>query len=224
MAVRSAIGDLQRARVAVGVRLQTLLMRADRQIMTLIDVERPARRRARELVRDGFATAMRYPIHGLVYTVATWASAGLVDPDRAAAALPGSADRGRASSILVAALIGGSLATLFTFFADKRMAAPLRDRWAGADPRPAGAPRADPPLPLAAKLRAGVTAIVRGRGGRRRAALATCSSQRPIESYATRIQSGSLLRMAGARRRPRRPRADSSRAPISRSSGSARTS
>jgi methyl-accepting chemotaxis protein len=177
-----------------GVGLQALLMRADRHIMQLIDVERAGGTPPRELLRDGFATAMRYPIHGLVYTVSTWGSAGLCIPVALHLRFP-DLPLEVGLSILVAALIGGSLATLFTFFADKRMAAPLRDRWAGLIRDPQERRALIKPLPLATKLRAGVTAIVMV-VVIVAVLLSDLLSQRPIESYATRIQSGWLLRMA----------------------------
>jgi methyl-accepting chemotaxis protein len=180
--------------VVSGVGLQTLLMRVDRHIMELIDCERAGETPRRELVRDAFATAVRYPVHGLSYTVSTWASAGICVPIALHLRYPDLPIE-VGLSILMAALIGGSLATLFTFFADKRMAAPLRDRWAGLIRDPQERRALIRPLPLGTKLRAAVTAIV--------LVVVVVSvllsdllSQRPIESYATRIQSGWLLRMA----------------------------
>ena len=73
--------------LAFGVLVQGFLLRVDRTIMELIDAEAAGDPR-REQIRAGFAAAMRYPIYGLTYTVSTWASAGLVIPVVAPAALP----------------------------------------------------------------------------------------------------------------------------------------
>ncbi|HVH05552.1 MAG TPA: HAMP domain-containing methyl-accepting chemotaxis protein [Myxococcota bacterium] len=177
-----------------GVGLQALLMRVDRTIMKLIDAEVAGETPPREIVREAFRTAVRYPIHGLVYTVSTWASAGILVPIALHLRFP-DLPLEVGLSILVAALVGGSLATLFTFFADKRMAAPLRDRWAGLIRDPQERRALIRPLSLGTKLRAAVTAIVLVIVVVA-VLLSDLLSQRPIEGYATRIQSGWLLRMA----------------------------
>ena len=179
--------------VAFGVVVQGFLLRVDRRIMALIDAEQQGEPR-RELVRDGFAAAVRYPIYGLGYTVGTWASAGIVIPVAMLLRYPDlPIDVGLA--ILVAALVGGSIAALFTFFSDKRLAAPLRDRWAALIRDPLERRALIRPLPLGRKLRVAVTAIV--------LVVVVVSlllsdllAQRPIESYAARIQEGWLERMA----------------------------
>jgi methyl-accepting chemotaxis protein len=180
--------------IVSGMGLQTLLMRVDRQVMQLIDIEQAGGTPPRDLVRQAFATAVAYPLHGLSYTTSTWASAGIAVPIALHFRYPDlPIEVGLA--ILVAALIGGCLATIFTFFSDKRLAAPLRDRWATLIKDPAERRALIRPLPLGTKLRAAVTAIV--------IVVVVVSvllsdllSQRPIESYATRIQSGWLARMA----------------------------
>jgi methyl-accepting chemotaxis protein len=179
--------------VAFGVVVQSILLRVDRKIMALIEAERSGEA-GRDLLREGFAAAVRYPLYGLAYTVGTWAGAGIVIPIALLLRYPDlPVDVGLA--ILVAALVGGSLAALFTFFSDKRLTAPLRDRWAASIRDPLERRSLIRPLSLGRKLRVAVTSIV--------LVVVVVSlllsdllAQRPIESYAVRIQEGWLERMA----------------------------
>jgi methyl-accepting chemotaxis protein len=179
--------------VVFGVAVQAYLLRADHSIMELIDAEL-AGQPSREQVRAGFAAAMRYPIYGLTYTVTTWFSAGLVIPVSLRLRYP-DLPLDSLVAICAASLIGGIVAAVFTFFADKHMAAPLRDRWAALIRDPVERRALVRPLPLAAKLRLAVTAIVLVVVVVA-LMLSDLLAQRPIESYATRIQQGWLLRMA----------------------------
>jgi methyl-accepting chemotaxis protein len=176
-----------------GIAVQAVLLRFDHRIMKLIDAER-AGEPDRELVRSGFAAAVRYPQYGLTYTVATWSGAGIVVPLSLLLRYPDlPIEVGLA--ILVAALVGGSVAALFTFFSDKRLSAPLRDRWAALIRDPVERRSLVRALPLGRKLRFSITAIV--------LVVVVVSvllsdllAQRPIEGYAARIQEGWLERMA----------------------------
>jgi len=179
--------------VVFGVVVQGYLLRADRHIMELIDAELAGSPR-REQIRTGFAAAMRYPIYGLTYTVATWASAGLVIPASLRLRYP-DLPIDASIAIFAAALIGGIIAAVFTFFADKHMAAPLRDHWATLIRDPVERRALVRPLPLATKLRLAVTSIVLVVVVVA-LLLSDLLAQRPIETYATRIQQGWLLRMA----------------------------
>ena len=179
--------------LAFGVLVQGFLLRVDRTIMELIDAEAAGDPR-REQIRAGFAAAMRYPIYGLTYTVSTWVSAGLVIPASLRLRYP-DLPLDSMVAILAASLIGGSVASVFTFFADKQMAAPLRDHWATLIRDPVERRALVRPLSLAAKLRLAVTAIVLVVVVVA-VLLSDLLAQRPIETYATRIQRGWLLRMA----------------------------
>jgi methyl-accepting chemotaxis protein len=176
-----------------GVVVQSYMLRVDTSIIQLIDAEHGGEPR-REQIRAGFAAAMRYPIHGLTYTVSTWASAGVVIPASLRLRFP-DLPLDSMIGIFAAALIGGIIAAVFTFFADKHMAAPLRDHWAVLIRDPVERRALVRPLPLAAKLRLAVTAIVLV-VVIVSVLLSDLLAQRPIETYATRIQQGWLLRMA----------------------------
>jgi methyl-accepting chemotaxis protein len=176
-----------------GIVVQSVLLRIDRRIMRLIDAEK-AGDPPREQVREGFAAAVRYPLSGLAYTVSTWSSAGILMPLSLLLRYPDlPIDVGLA--ILVAALVGGIVAAIFTFFSDKRLSAPLRDRWAALLRDPLERRALVRPLPLGRKLRVAITAIV--------LVVVVVSlllsdllAQRPIERYAARIQQGWLERMS----------------------------
>jgi len=179
--------------IVFGLAVQAVLLRFDHRIMALIDAEQVGEPE-RELVRRGFAAAVRYPQYGLTYTIATWTTAGIVVPLSLLLRYPDlPIDVGLA--ILVGALVGGSVAALFTFFSDKRLAAPLRDHWAALIRDPLERRALVRPLPLGLKLRVSITAIV--------LVVVVVSvllsdllAQRPIERYAARIQEGWLERMA----------------------------
>jgi len=179
--------------LAFGVVVQAVLLRYDRRIMQLIEAEQ-AGDPPREQVREGFAAAVRYPLSGLAYTVTTWASAGVLVPLSLLLRYPDlPIDVGLA--ILVASLVGGIVAALFTFFSDKHLAAPLRDHWAALLRDPLERRALVRPLPLGRKLRVAITAIV--------LVVVVVSlllsdllAQRPIERYAARIQQGWLERMS----------------------------
>ena len=176
-----------------GLGVQALLMRVDGRMMAVIDAERSGEPR-REDLRAAFAAAVRYPVYGLTYTVTTWTSAGLVVPISLLLRYPDlPIDDGIA--ILIAALTGGIIASIFTFYGDKWVTMPLRDHWAGLLRDPVERRALVRPLPLSRKLRLSVTAIV--------LVVVVVSlllsdllAQRPIERYATRIQQGWLARMA----------------------------
>jgi methyl-accepting chemotaxis protein len=179
--------------VVFGVIVQAYLLRVDRSIMDLIQADLEGRA-TREQIRAGFAAAMRYPIYGLTYTVTTWASAGVVVPLSLRLRFP-DLPLDSMVAVFAASLIGGIVASVFTFFADKYMAAPLRDRWAALIRDPVERRALVRPLPLAAKLRLAVTGIVLVVVVVA-LLLSDLLAQRPIETYATRIQQGWLLRMA----------------------------
>ena len=147
----------------------------------------------RDLARAGFASASRYPLRGVAYTLVVWASAALCLP---AALLFQLGDFPLASivAIAVAATSGGCVSALFSYYADKRLIEPLLERWGALLPDPAERRELIRSIPIARKLRVAITAVVVAS-----VALAVILSDtlatRPVEAYATRIQQGWLERM-----------------------------
>jgi methyl-accepting chemotaxis protein len=185
-------GGIAAFALVYGVAVQRVLGRLDGPIQTAIDAE-AAGRLGRDALRAGYAAAVRFPVRGFYYTAATWTGAGLLLPAVLKARfrdLPVET----LGAVLAAALTGGVIASIFTFFSDKRLVAPLRDRFAAQlrDPleRQALAQR----VTLATKLRFAVTGILLV-SVVLAVLLSDTLARRPIEAYATRIQQGYLQRM-----------------------------
>ena len=175
-----------------GVALQWLLRRLDGPIQAAIDAE-AAGRLGRDALRAGFAAAMRFPLRGFYCTAATWTIAGLVLSAVLKARfrdLPVET----MGAVLVASLTGGVIASVFTYFADKRLVAPLRDRFAAQLRDPLERQALVQRVTLAAKLRFAVTGILLV-SVVLAVLLSDALARRPIEAYATRIQQGYLQRM-----------------------------
>jgi methyl-accepting chemotaxis protein len=176
-----------------GAAVQLVLRRLDGPIRAGIDAERAGELR-REQLRASYAAAVSYPVLGFYYTAATWGGAGLTMAAVLRLRFPDLPLQSLAS-ILVAAGTGGVVASVFTFFSDKRVLAPLRDHWAAELRDPVERQGLARRVTLATKLRIGVTGILLVA-----VALAVFLSdalaRRPIEAYATRIQGGYLETMA----------------------------
>lgn len=176
-----------------GILVQRLLLRLDGPIRAAIDAE-AAGQPSRDLLRAGFAAAMRFPLRGFQYTAGTWLTAGLLLPALMQARfrdLP----LETLGALLTSSLMGGVIASVFTFFNDKRIVAPLRDRWAAQLRDPLERQALVTRVTIAAKLRSSVTAIVLV-SVILAVLLSDALARRPIEAYATRIQQGYLAGMA----------------------------
>lgn len=179
--------------VVYGVAVQFALRRLDGPIQAAIDAE-AAGRLERDVLRAGFAAAVRFPVRGFYYTAATWASAGAVLPlllKLRFRDLP----LDTMGAIFASALTGGVIASIFTFFSDKRIVAPLRDHFAAQIRDPLERQALVQRVTIAAKLRLSVTGILLV-SVVLAVLLSDALARRPIEAYATRIQRGYLQRMA----------------------------
>jgi methyl-accepting chemotaxis protein len=179
--------------VVFGVGVQFALGSLDGAIRAAIDAERGGELR-RDQLRAAFAASVRYPLRGLYFTAGTWFGAGftispllwLRFPDLPLQSLAG---------ILIATCTGGVVASVFTYFGDKRLVAPLRDRWAAQIRDPLERQALAQRVTLASKLRVAVTGILLVAVGLA-VFLSDALARRPIEAYATRIQEGYLITMA----------------------------
>jgi methyl-accepting chemotaxis protein len=173
--------------------VQWRVLREGREIADAIDAER-AGALSRDQLRRAFAAAVRYPVHGFYNTAATWAGSGLLLPLLLAVRFPDLTLQSL-GSVAVGALTGGTLACVFNFFADKRLVAPLRDHWAAQIRDPVERQALVLRVTLGTKLRlavAGILAVAVVLA----MFLADSLAFRPIEAYATRIQTGYLKHMA----------------------------
>ncbi|MGH0037945.1 MAG: methyl-accepting chemotaxis protein [Myxococcota bacterium] len=147
-----------------------------------------------ERLRRGFAAALRFPVHGIVFSLAAWLGAGLAIP---ALMMVRHSDIPVAASlaVLVFTIGGGVTCAVLTYLLDRRMVEDLRDRWATRLRDPAERERLVRPLTLGSKLRVSLTALILSTA-LLAAVVSDMLSRRPIEDYATRIQTGYLERMA----------------------------
>jgi hypothetical protein len=147
-----------------------------------------------ERLRRGFAAAVRFPVHGIFFTLASWVGAGVIIPALMLVRYP-DFPAGASVAVFVFMAGGGVSCAVFTYLLDRRMVDGLRDRWASRLRDPAERQQLVRPLTLGRKLRVSMTGLILST-----ALLAAVASdmlsRRPIEAYATRIQTGYLERMA----------------------------
>ncbi len=179
--------------VAYGAITHLYLGRIDGAIREAIDAE-VAGGLDDERLRRGFAAAVRFPVYGIVFSLATWVGAGLVIPALMIARDP---DFPIAASTVIFAFTsgGGVSCAIFTYLLDRWVVEGLRDRWATQLGDPAERQRLVRPLTLGLKLRVALTGLVLSTA-MLAAVVSDMLSRRPIEAYATRIQNGYLERMA----------------------------
>ena len=148
----------------------------------------------RDLAREAFASASRYALRGVGYSLVVWGSAAVALP--AALILRfGDFPASSTLAIVVAAVSGGVVAALFNFYADKRLVEPLLERWGARIPDPSERRGLVRTIPISLKLRVALTAVVVA-GVALSVILSDTLARRPVEAYATRIQQGWLERMA----------------------------
>jgi methyl-accepting chemotaxis protein len=179
--------------VVYTVLTQLALERVDRPIREAVEAD-AAGALDGECLRRGFAAAVRFPVHGIFFSLATWLGAGVVVPALMMLRYP---DFPAAASVAIFAFTagGGVSCAVFTYLLDRRMVEGLRDRWAARLPDPAERQQLVRPLTLGRKLRLALTGLVLSTA-LLAAVVSDMLSRRPIEAYATRIQTGYLERMA----------------------------
>ncbi len=147
-----------------------------------------------ERLRRGFASAVRFPVQGITLSLTTWVGAAVAIP---ALMLVLNLDFPATASVAIFVFMacGGVSCAVLTYLLDQRLVAGLRDRWATRLGSPAERQQLVRPLTLGHKLRFSLTALVLSTA-LLAAVVSDILSQRPIEAYATRIQTGYLERMA----------------------------
>ncbi len=179
--------------VAYGLLIQFTLARVDGPICEALDADAADQLDDRSL-RNGFAATIRFPVHGILFSLASWLGAGVVIP---ALMMLRYSDFPAAASVLIFAFTagGGVSCAVFTYFLDSRMVEGLRDRWASRIRDPAERQELVLPLTLGRKLRVSLTCLILSTA-LLAGVVSDMLSRRPIEAYATRIQTGYLERMA----------------------------
>jgi methyl-accepting chemotaxis protein len=168
--------------------------RFDRAAVACIDAERGDAAGPGDF-RSGFQAAMALPRRMLLATQLSWTIAAIAVPGWMMLRLD---DFSGIQPCLIAlvALMGGLVTAVFVFFVLKRLAAPLRDRWASRLPDTAQRRELIRRLSLSRKLGIAVSGVMVSTVFA--AALLSYSlAFRPIEAYSTRVQSGFVGRMAG---------------------------
>ncbi len=145
-------------------------------------------------LRRAFAAAVRFPVHGIFFTLAAWVGAGVMIPSLMLVRYP-DFPTGASVAVFVFMAGGGVSCAVFTYLLDRRMVEGLRDRWASQLRDPAERQQLVRPLTLGRKLRVSLTGLILSTA-LLAAVVSDMLSQRPIEAYATRIQTGYLERMA----------------------------
>ncbi len=169
------------------------LSRVDGPIQAALDAE-AADALDGECLRRGFAAAVKFPVHGIRFSLGTWLGAGVVIP--ACMTLRFRDFPLEASVTVLAFTVGGGMScAVFTYLLDRRLVERLRDRWATRLRDPHERQRLMHPLTLGSKLRVSLTGLVLS-SALLAGVVSDLLSRRPIEAYATRIQTGYLERMA----------------------------
>lgn len=176
-----------------GVLTHLMLNRIDAPIRAAIEADASGTAES-ETVRRGFAAAVRSPIQGIAFSLVTWLGAGLSLPLAMKLRFP-DFPATAAMAIFVFTSAGGVTCGVFTYFLDRRAMEPLRDRWAARLPDPSERQALVRTLTLGRKLRVALTGLVLS-SVLLAAFVSDQLSLRPIEAYATRIQTGYLARMA----------------------------
>lgn len=179
--------------LAYTVLTQLLLARVDGPIREAVDAD-AAGGLDDERLRRGFAAAVRFPVQGILFSLGTWVGAGVVIPALMMVRYP---DLPAAASVTVFVFTagGGVSCAVFTYLLDRHMVEGLRDRWASWLRDPTERQQLVRPLTLGRKLRVSLTALILSTA-LLAAVVSDMLSRRPIEAYATRIQTGYLERMA----------------------------